>query len=44
MVLEVAILNVRRGQGEAFEAAFRVGADRDPKDLVVAVEALSLGI
>ena len=23
MVLEVAILNVRRGEGEAFEAAFR---------------------
>jgi tetratricopeptide (TPR) repeat protein len=27
---------------QAFEAAFRAGADRDPKDLVVAVETLSL--
>jgi hypothetical protein len=27
---------------EAFEAAFRAGADREPKDLVIAVESLSL--
>ena len=27
---------------EAFEAALRAGADREPKDLVIAVEALSL--
>jgi hypothetical protein len=27
---------------EAFEAAFRAGAEREPKELVLAVETLSL--